>query len=112
MIAQTCERDANVLNEYKRWKAAVRQLQVKQKWAEEREEERDPDPQRRDRRRLRRITAAPCLFGSAYVAESWVRAWPNYRTTCSPSGLGKALGEHVAESEHEEGAEADKDEEE
>ena len=45
-----------------------------------------------DRRRLRRITAAPCLFGSADVAESWVRAWPIYRTMCSPSRLGKPSG--------------------
>ena len=45
-----------------------------------------------DRRRLRRITAAPCLFGSAYVAERWARACPNYRTMCSPSRCGKPSG--------------------
>ena len=30
-----------------------------------------------DPRRLRRITAAPCPFGSAAVADSWARAWPS-----------------------------------
>ena len=45
-----------------------------------------------DRRRLRRITAAPCLFGNADVAESWARAWPSYRTMSSPSRFGKLSG--------------------
>ena len=45
-----------------------------------------------DRRRLRRITAAPCLFGNADVAESWARAWPSYRTMSSPSRFGKPSG--------------------
>ena len=45
-----------------------------------------------DRRRLRRVTAAPCLFGNAYVAESWARAWPSYRTMCSPNRFGKPSG--------------------
>ena len=41
---------------------------------------------------LRRITAAPCPFGSAYVAESWARACPNYQTMCSPRRCGKPSG--------------------
>ena len=45
-----------------------------------------------DRRRLRRITAAPCPFGSAYVADSWARAWPRCRTMSSPSRFGKRSG--------------------
>ena len=45
-----------------------------------------------DRRRLRRVTAAPCLFGNAYVAESWAKAWPSYRTMCSPNRFGKPSG--------------------
>ena len=45
-----------------------------------------------DLRRLRRITAAPCLFGNADVAESWARAWPSYRTMSSPSRFGKPSG--------------------
>ena len=44
------------------------------------------------RRRLRRITAAPCPFGSASVADSWARAWPSYRASCSPSRFGKTSG--------------------
>ena len=45
-----------------------------------------------DRRRLRRITAAPCPFGSASVADSWARAWPSYLASCSPSRFGKTSG--------------------
>ena len=44
------------------------------------------------RSRLRRITAAPCPFGSASVADSWARAWPSYRASCSPSRFGKTSG--------------------
>ena len=43
-------------------------------------------------RRLRRITAAPCPFGSASVADSWARAWPSYLASCSPSRFGKTSG--------------------
>ena len=45
-----------------------------------------------DRLRLRRITAAPCPFGSASVADSWARAWPSYLASCSPSRFGKTSG--------------------
>ena len=48
---------------------------------------------------LRRITAAPCPFGSAYIAESWARACrlplaacPNYQTMRSPRRRGKPSG--------------------
>ena len=44
------------------------------------------------RRRLRRINAAPCLFGNAYAAETVARAWPSNRTMDSPSGFGKFSG--------------------
>ena len=49
-------------------------------------------PAKIDRGRLRRITAAPCPFGSAYVADSWARAWPRCRTMRSPSRFGKRSG--------------------
>ena len=44
------------------------------------------------RRRLRRITAAPCPFGSASVVDSSARAWPSYRASCTPSRFGKTSG--------------------
>ena len=34
----------------------------------------------------------PCPFGSAYVADSWARAWPRCRTMSSPSRFGKRSG--------------------
>ena len=40
------------------------------------------------RRRLRRITAAPCLLGSASVAKCLAPAWPICRTMYSPSRSG------------------------
>ena len=44
------------------------------------------------RRRLRRITAAPCLLGSASVAKCLAPAWPICRTMYSPSRSGISSG--------------------
>ena len=48
-----------------------------------------------DRRRLRRITAAPCPFGSAYVAERCGQSSATLSDHVFPESVWKAFGEHV-----------------
>ena len=50
-----------------------------------------------DRRRLRRITAAPCPFGSAYVAERCGQRNAKPSGHVFPEQVRKAFGEHVGE---------------
>ena len=47
------------------------------------------------RRRLRRITAAPCPFGSAYVAERCGQSSATLSDHVFPESVWKAFGEHV-----------------
>ena len=55
-----------------------------------------------DRRRLRRITAAPCLLAYAYVAELWAQSLVKLSDHVFPELLGEPFGEHVWEEEENE----------
>eukprot|EP00959_Pyramimonas_sp_CCMP1952_P227906 4765392-Pyramimonas_sp.AAC.1 len=54
------------------------------------------------RTRLRRITAAPCPFGSAYVAECCGQRPAKLSDHLFPESVWKVFGGHVEENEHEE----------
>ena len=54
------------------------------------------------RRRLRRITAAPCPFGSAYVAERCGQRPAKLSGHVFPESVWKTFGEHVGEEEEQE----------
>ena len=55
-----------------------------------------------DRRRLRRVTAAPCLLAYAYVAELWAQRLVKLSDHAFPEPLGEPFGEHVWEEEENE----------
>ena len=55
-----------------------------------------------DRRRLRRVTAAPCLLAYAYVAELWAQSLVKLSDHVFPEPLGEPFGEHVWEEEENE----------
>ena len=63
-----------------------------------------------DRLRLRRITAAPCPFGSAYVAERCGQRPAKLSGHVFPESVRKAFGEHVGENEHEQEEEEEEEE--
>jgi len=59
------------------------------------------------RRRLRRVTAAPCLLAYAYVAELWAQSLVKLSDHVFPQPLGEPFGEHVWEEEENEENEED-----
>ena len=54
------------------------------------------------RRRLRRITAAPCLLAYAYVAELWAQSLVKLSDHVFPEPLRTPFGEHAWEKEENE----------
>ena len=54
------------------------------------------------RRRLRRVTAAPCLFAYAYVAKSWAQSLVKLSDHVFPEPLGEPFGESLWEEEENE----------
>ena len=54
------------------------------------------------RRRLRRITAAPCLFWKRLCGRKLGQSLPKLSDDVFPETLWKAFGEHMGEEEEEE----------
>ena len=62
------------------------------------------------RRRLRRVTAAPCLLAYAYVAELWAQSLVKLSDDVFHEPVREPFGEHVGEEEENEENEENEEE--